>query len=228
MPRAKKPAPASAAKEADSAKPRKRGRPAGQITDAPAPAASGKGAAGKGSKAKAPEKEAPKPEPKKMGRPSAFSEDLAAEICERIALGETLTSIVAEPHMPDPATVWRWQRADDEFRKRIAHAREEQTRVWADQIIDLSDDSTNDWTTRTRANGEPERVLDREHIERVKVRISSRQWLMARINRADYGDKSQIDVTHGLQTTDDAELAAKIRDLGEKLGVAVDPKTIGL
>ncbi len=49
-----------------------------------------------------------KAKPKKKGRPSRYTPELAAKICRRLAKGETLRAICRDPAMPDKATVLRW------------------------------------------------------------------------------------------------------------------------
>ncbi len=46
-----------------------------------------------------------KAKPKKKGRPSLYTEALAADICRRLAEGETLRAICRDKAMPDKATV---------------------------------------------------------------------------------------------------------------------------
>ncbi len=49
-----------------------------------------------------------KAKPKKKGRPSLYTEALAAKICQRLAEGETLRAICRDKAMPDKANVLRW------------------------------------------------------------------------------------------------------------------------
>ncbi len=61
--------------------------------------------------------------PKKTGRPSLYTEALAARICKRLADGEPLRSICRDKAMPDKATVLRWlaDKAKIDFRDQYAH-----------------------------------------------------------------------------------------------------------
>ena len=45
---------------------------------------------------------------KPAGRPSSFTPKIANEICARLAEGQSLRRISADPKMPDRATVFRW------------------------------------------------------------------------------------------------------------------------
>ena len=47
------------------------------------------------------------------GRPSVFTPEIAAEICERIAMDESLIKICESDHMPSTNTVYRWLNDDD-------------------------------------------------------------------------------------------------------------------
>lgn len=50
---------------------------------------------------------------KKTGRPTKYTPDLAASICERLISGESLTSICAAEGMPKRTTVISWQGQHD-------------------------------------------------------------------------------------------------------------------
>ena len=110
-----------------------------------------------------------------------YDQQLADQICYRIAAGETLASILQEPNMPTMTSIWTWIRDRPAFALAYNQAQREQMRSWANEIIHLADDSTEDWIKATGKRGQPIKpTLNREHIERTKVRIQARQWLMAR------------------------------------------------
>src|SRR4029077_14910950 len=60
----------------------------------------------------------------RTGRPTLKTPELCAKICERVANGETLTSICNEPDMPGWTTVHDWINADESFRQPFDRARE--------------------------------------------------------------------------------------------------------
>jgi hypothetical protein len=53
---------------------------------------------------------------KKIGRPPEYNEEIADEICERLSIGQTLSSICNLQGMPNYSTVWRWESSNEEFR----------------------------------------------------------------------------------------------------------------
>ena len=58
------------------------------------------------------------------GRPSLYSPELVDAICEELAGGTPLAQICRREGMPDPSTVWDWEKAHPGVSQRIARARE--------------------------------------------------------------------------------------------------------
>ena len=73
----------------------------------------------------------------KMGRPSKYTQELADEICRRIADDESLVSICKSDHMPARDNVRLWQRMHPDFQANFVRAREEQGHSAADVIGDI-------------------------------------------------------------------------------------------
>ena len=77
---------------------------------------------------------------KATGRPSTFTDELAAEICERIAMDESLVKICEGENMPSTNTVYRWLHDKPEFRDNYVRARGDQAHTVADQAKKVRDD----------------------------------------------------------------------------------------
>ena len=79
-----------------------------------------------------------------MGRPkgsgSLYTQELAAHICERIAMGETLVSILQSPNMPKRTTVQCWVTDNAEFGEMYARARDAGFDVLAEDTIRIIDE----------------------------------------------------------------------------------------
>ena len=58
-----------------------------------------------------------------LGRPSKYSEGVAAEITERVSNGESLLEICKSEHLPARSTVMQWIKNHEDFRTSIAYAR---------------------------------------------------------------------------------------------------------
>ena len=113
----------------------------------------------------------------KGGPRTLHSKRLAAAICRELASGRTLFSVTSDPDMPAAPTVVDWVHKDvDGFRAAYARARELGYDTMADEILQIADDSRNDWKT-TPGKG---RRLDRENLRRARLRVSARAWRFAK------------------------------------------------
>lgn len=124
------------------------------------------------------------------GRPTSYTEDLADDICERIADGESLRSICDGDDMPNKSTVFRWLAADDAFATRYAHARDAQADTFVDDMVDIADDGRNDWIERKNADGTVIGWQENgEALRRSTLRVSTRQWIAEKMKPKKYGSK---------------------------------------
>ena len=142
---------------------------------------------------------------KKLGAPSKFTPQLATKICVALMEGKSMRMICAGPKMPNPATVYRWLAQGSRegaapslasFCKQYARAREVQAQMLVDEILEIADDSRNDWMERHGY-----RMPDPEAIQRSKVRIEARKWLAAKLLPKLYGDRLSVagDSEHPIQ-----------------------------
>lgn len=131
------------------------------------------------------------------GRPSLYTEELAAEICARLASGEPLRQVCRDAHMPDESTVREWAIDDREgFSPRYMRARDVGWYAMAEETLEIADDGTNDWVDRETARGRKVRVLDGEHVQRSSLRVMTRKWLLAKMLPAVFGDRVALDVSN--------------------------------
>ena len=148
-------------------------------------------------------------------RPSDYSKQITETICERLGLGESLREICRDENMPDKSTVMRWLARHAEFRDQYASARDAQADYYAEEILEIADDGSNDWMERQNKDGSTYEVENHEVLNRSRLRVDTRKWLMARMSPKKYGDKLDIDqkTTH--------EVGATVADLMQ----AIDGRT---
>lgn len=115
-------------------------------------------------------------EAKPAGRPSSYSDELAATICERLMDGESLRRICLDETMPNRSTVIRWMEASPDFATKCARARELQADLMDDMILDEAEACTP------------------ENAQAARVRIAAYQWRAAKLAPKKYGDK--LDLNH--------------------------------
>lgn len=126
------------------------------------------------------------------GRPSGYTQEIADVICERLANGESLRRICRDDDMPEMRTVMRWLNAREEFCQQYVRARELQAECIFDEMAEIADDGTNDWMASNAPDCEGYK-LNGEHVQRSKLRIDARKWMLAKMAPRKYGDKQQID-----------------------------------
>ena len=107
------------------------------------------------------------------GRPTEFTQDVADAICARLIGGESLRTICADPAMPADRTVYQWLAKDETFAQQYARGREAQMEAMAADIMEISD----------------EPATEPVEVQRNKLRVDTRRWLMSKLAAKKYGDK---------------------------------------
>lgn len=128
-------------------------------------------------------------EESKGGRPSLYSPELAAKICDRISSGESLRQVCRDESMPCTSTVMKWAREIEEFSQQYAKAREALLEHWAEEIMEIADDGSNDWMKRADKEGAIGYQVNGEHINRSRLRVDTRKWLLSKLAAKKYGDR---------------------------------------
>src|SRR6478672_7505327 len=98
----------------------------------------------------------------KIGRPTKYSDEIAEEICTRIANGESLLHITRDDdRMPERTNVHRWLLRHDDFRNKYEIAKEQQADVFADEMDEIARDGSID-------------------VNRARLIIDTRKWVSSK------------------------------------------------
>lgn len=116
-------------------------------------------------------------------------------ICDKIIEGQSVKSILRQDKMPSSKTFFKWLNEDSEKVNQYARACEQRADMIFDEMLDIADDGSNDFMTKLIGDGIEVEVLNQEHIQRSRLRIDARKWMLSKMNPKKYGDK--IDVTSG-------------------------------
>ena len=123
---------------------------------------------------------AAKPAPRKTGRPSKYTPEIAAEIARRLSDGEPLRQICRDAHMPHWTNIYEWMARDQDLSVRIARAREIGQDAIAEEIY-------------REMMLEPEREergrIDPGYVQLIKARAEIKLKLLAKWNPKRYGDR---------------------------------------
>ena len=126
---------------------------------------------------------------------------LTAEVKEdillRLANGESLRSACKHHDIRHSAWLWAVQ-GDAELADQYARAKEIGLDAMAEEILEISDDGSNDWMERTGKDGESVGwALNGEHVQRSKLRVDARKWLLSKMAPRKYGDRVQQEISGG-------------------------------
>ena len=153
----------------------------------------------------------------------AYSEEdkkIAKEIIiERVSAGDSLKRIYeTDKKVPKRMTIYCWlnpesEYYDKEFSENYARARQEREDAIFDDMLDIADDGSNDFMKKQIAEGVEVELLNAEHIQRSRLRIDARKWILSRMNPKKFGDKTDI-------TSGGEKLVTNI----VSLGTGVNPK----
>lgn len=81
-----------------------------------------------------------------------------------------------------------WVVDDQTFAEHYARAKLAQADYFAEEILAIADEGSNDWMQREVEAGRIITVPDHEHINRSKLRVDARRWLMSKMAPKKYGD----------------------------------------
>lgn len=120
-------------------------------------------------KAKKQPKEVIPKTPAVMGRPTVYNQDLVADICRRIADGESLRAIIQDEDMPDRSQIYRWLQEYPDFRDQYTKAKEDQAETFEEEMLHIA---------RTE-----------EDVARARLIVDTMKWTAAKLKPKKYGER---------------------------------------
>jgi len=114
------------------------------------------------------------------------------DICEMIINGKSLRKALNEVKLPGK-TFFVWLRNDEIKSKQYAQATIERAELMFEDMLDIADDSTNDFIEQDLGNGLTVSKFNSEHVLRSRLRVDVRKWSLSKLMPKKYGEK--IDLT---------------------------------
>lgn len=114
-----------------------------------------------------------------MARPSEYDFELCKTICDEVANGENIISVLAESTYPSWSTFRRWKNENEELRTLYVNSQQDKGIALESEIDDIM---------RSLKGGEMEASIG-------NVLIQTLKWKMAKFYPKVFGDK--VDVTSG-------------------------------
>lgn len=128
--------------------------------------------------------------PKKTGRPSKYTPELAAEICERLSNGEPLRQICRDEHMPAWQKIYEWMAKDANLSGAIAQARKIGYEAIAEEALIIADNPK--YGLKETAGKDGSTVTKEDMLGHRKLQIWTRLQLLAKWDPKRYGDKLHL------------------------------------
>jgi len=162
-------------------------------------------------------------EARAVGRPTTYSEEIALAICEKVANGQGMREICRADDMPAMSTVFLWLKNHGDFQSFYTTAKDTMAEYLFEEMLDIADEASNDFMTRKVGDDKTEKVVDHEHINRSKLRVDTRKWMLAKLLPKKYGEKIEVNnrMTFGpdVERMTPDELRAFVARETEELGL---------
>lgn len=108
-------------------------------------------------------------------------------VCSEIEKGRALRNILKDENMPSTSTFYQWLDSNSDKAKQYARATEIRADIIFDDILSIADDNVNDKYT----NDDGVELTNHDVIQRSRLRIDARKWVLSKLNPKKFGDKIQ-------------------------------------
>ena len=114
------------------------------------------------------------------GRPTLYTPAIGRAICKMMAMGLSVRKIGQRPNMPKAPTIISWSiNPDHPFSEQFIRASAVKYTLMAEDMIDIADDGANDWMEREEKSGRISVLVNREALERSRLRLDTRWKILA-------------------------------------------------
>ena len=130
---------------------------------------------------------------KKRRESVEITQFIVETVLARVSMGETLRAVSREIGFNEGTFRLKIVK-EPELRTQYRASREMQAEAWSDQIVELADTIKIGQKTKQLADGGIE-ISTADMVERCRLQIDTRKWLMMRLHPAVYGEKVEQQIT---------------------------------
>jgi hypothetical protein len=109
-------------------------------------------------------------------------------VCSEIEKGRALRNVLKDENMPSTSTFYQWLDNNEDKAKQYARATEIRAEIIFDDILNIADDNVND----TYTNDDGVELTNHDVIQRARLKIDARKWVLSKLNPKKFGDKTDI------------------------------------
>lgn len=151
-----------------------------------------------------------------MAGQSQWGAETREEILDKLSIGRSLREICSAEGMPSESLVRKWVIQDADFGAQYARARETGMEALGDEILQIADSQEGDMLTTVDGR----EVVNHDAIQRAKLRVDTRKWIMSKIAPKKYGDRLDLNHSGSIDSLSDDALDARLAKLLGKAGIA--------
>ena len=130
------------------------------------------------------------------GKPAfECNQEIAGEICHRIAHGASLRQLTLAADMPSHTTIRKWRDEHEWFAVQYARAVEDRNDYWAAETLDIAD-TPQEGEKVEHSDKFGDKVIRSDMIEHRRLQVDTRKWLLSKLSPK---FKDKVDVNHGGQ-----------------------------
>ena len=134
-----------------------------------------------------------------MANPRKLSLHAIRSICMHIAEGKSVPKSLVACGWKSRAAFYNFICDHPKAKEIYRTARELRAEMWAEELIDIADDGSNDTYTVVDKDGKDREMVNHDHIKRSALRIDTRKWVISKHLPKTYGDK--LGLEHSGHTT---------------------------
>lgn len=122
--------------------------------------------------------------------------ELINTICEEMAKGRSLRSVLRDEGMPDRTTFFKWIEGNEERINQYVGAREARAASIFEDILNIADSQEGDIITLE----DGKEIINHDVIQRARLRVDTRKWMLGKMQPKKYGEKLDLSSSDGTMT----------------------------
>tara|TARA_R110000737_G_scaffold271785_1_gene278849 strand:- start:6 stop:443 length:438 start_codon:yes stop_codon:yes gene_type:complete len=108
------------------------------------------------------------------------------QVFEEMREGKSVRAILRDSEdLPANKTILEWVDKDEDYSKQYARAIKDRADFIFEEIMEIADESSQD----TLINDNGEEKINSEFVQRSRLRIDARKWMLGKMDSKKYGDR---------------------------------------
>lgn len=112
------------------------------------------------------------------GRPTIYTDELAAEFCKRIASGKSARDVCSSSDMPNRSTIYEWCLSNTSFSAQYDLAKEERAEKIFEETLEIVDGVAEEAAC----------------VAKARLQMDARKWFLSKMLPKKYGDKPETGI----------------------------------